>query len=483
MYVSSLEESLKTGVDAESLDLTLEEKEKISLLNGDDTSASATNSGGNLDEAKNERISALQLRICHLERELITVKDEMLSDFKGCKKEIEDETLLFTTNLDHRSLVSTANIEHRLKTIEDKNEGDPLLPPDSFSLLVTTRWCRSRTSFLAIIVLFIQLLTLFLVFEDSLPKYSGTKREVYEMENENELGLPIPENMSVVHSRTQTTVLTHKYERETKNLFGFPIDVSLAVRIAEYIAIIIAVFTQDDLVRAFHLLGEGYDPEEMRISFGEACAPCKWWIHVFLRLIEGAFGLFVTFILIMQQETVLELLLNFTALEFVAKLDDVAFKLFQFGFFGSHARKEAKKIVAAKRKESDSAKIGKLHRAVRPMLLCIVFVSLTVGFAIIEHKQSTGEYMRLEYPNCYPTFRDWESPRIIGDGYCHHDANNEECGWDGGDCIVPEYPNCHPDYPDYIGDGYCDAGLAQYHGENNSEYNSTECGWDGGDCL
>jgi LNR domain len=69
--------------------------------------------------------------------------------------------------------------------------------------------------------------------------------------------------------------------------------------------------------------------------------------------------------------------------------------------------------------------------------------------------------------------------------------NNEQCGFDGGDCpeidanlptlapteestasddVVDMYPNCSF-FTAFIGDGECDVYL-----------NSTECGFDGGDC-
>ena len=38
---------------------------------------------------------------------------------------------------------------------------------------------------------------------------------------------------------------------------------------------------------------------------------------------------------------------------------------------------------------------------------------------------------------------------------------------------VPGYPNCNVDVPSWIGDGICDSGA----------YDTEECGWDGGDCL
>ena len=69
-------------------------------------------------------------------------------------------------------------------------------------------------------------------------------------------------------------------------------------------------------------------------------------------------------------------------------------------------------------------------------------------------------------------------PSYIGNGYRNGgiyggNYNVEECGWDGGDCLIADYPNCHVTFPTNIADGYCDGG----------NYNVEECGWDGGDCA
>ena len=72
-------------------------------------------------------------------------------------------------------------------------------------------------------------------------------------------------------------------------------------------------------------------------------------------------------------------------------------------------------------------------------------------------------------------------PEWIGDGFCNGGRHNsEDCGWDGGDCVVDTepsfaslYPNCHVPHKEWIGDGKC----------NGGNYNKRGCGWDGGDCI
>ena len=86
-------------------------------------------------------------------------------------------------------------------------------------------------------------------------------------------------------------------------------------------------------------------------------------------------------------------------------------------------------------------------------------------------------------------------PHKYQDGYCNHELNNEECGYDGGDCcgnskknwdkyckdwqgnadacacVDPNY--CHAEnFEELSGNGLCDP-----------ELNNAACGYDGGDCC
>ena len=78
-----------------------------------------------------------------------------------------------------------------------------------------------------------------------------------------------------------------------------------------------------------------------------------------------------------------------------------------------------------------------------------------------------------------------ESSNLVGDGYCHDEANNFQCGFDRGDCCYTCTSNlactdCEcltgnagQDKSDLLnGNGYC-----------NDEMNNDECGYDGGDCC
>ncbi len=128
-----------------------------------------------------------------------------------------------------------------------------------------------------------------------------------------------------------------------KNLFGFPFNVGVPVRIAEVIAIFISIITQQDIRKAICLYRDGFDESGLTQVFKGATI-YKWWLSIVFRACEGGLGLIVTFLLIMRSDSVLDLLLNFSAIEFITMLDDVLFELASEGFLGRPLKKETKRL-------------------------------------------------------------------------------------------------------------------------------------------
>jgi len=179
------------------------------------------------------------------------------------------------------------------------------LPEDTFSFIIYSRVC-SRTFFLAI-----------LVFSFQIAVYALLAYDITDLTNEI-------------------------------NPFKLPVNVEMPVRIAEAFAIVVAVTTQDDVQQALNLMRDGYDQDPTNHSSLDQTFPeatkAKWILSIFLRAFEGLFGLALTFLLIMQSTTVLDLLLNFLAMEFVSQLDDGVFVLTRAGFFGRTLSEEAKRM-------------------------------------------------------------------------------------------------------------------------------------------
>ena len=75
------------------------------------------------------------------------------------------------------------------------------------------------------------------------------------------------------------------------------------------------------------------------------------------------------------------------------------------------------------------------------------------------------------------TWQD-KSESLNGNGYCNDEANNAECGYDGGDCCINVNTCFYQEtcasgfFPSIVGDGFC-----------NDETNNADCNYDGGDCC
>jgi hypothetical protein len=79
----------------------------------------------------------------------------------------------------------------------------------------------------------------------------------------------------------------------------------------------VTVITQDDLITALQLIHTGYK------GVGSAFQNTnylKWFCPLFLLSWVGAYGLLVTFLLIITSADVVDLILNFTAIEFISLL-------------------------------------------------------------------------------------------------------------------------------------------------------------------
>jgi len=223
------------------------------------------------------------------------------------------------------------------------------LSRDTFSFLIYTR-CWSGPSLLAALVIFLQTAIFSLVLADVID----------------------PSN--------------------TGNPFNFPPNVESTVRATEVLAILVAIITQDDVRKAINLLRDGYDEGVFRGTFGHDVSKSKWVLSIVLRGCEGLLGLFVTFMLIMQSTTVLDLLLNFSAMEFVSLIDDVAFSLTTEGFFGNLMEKEAKFLSVVEYRVARKEATWKASLLTVTYFVVLFAVMLT-GWGIIFANQSSGKYL------------------------------------------------------------------------------------------
>ena len=114
------------------------------------------------------------------------------------------------------------------------------------------------------------------------------------------------------------------------NKLNVPVNVNDNLLVLQFLALVITCFGQTDIRQSLEVLYYGYDKKAMEDAFSNNSFG-KWLVSLFIRFSLGILSVTVTFILIVTEDNARDLLLNFTAMEFVSYLDDIAFLLSKWG--------------------------------------------------------------------------------------------------------------------------------------------------------
>ena len=135
------------------------------------------------------------------------------------------------------------------------------------------------------------------------------------------------------------------------NPFGFPAETDTAVIVSQYISVFLMVVTSSEIPGAVSQVLRGYDTRKPMFDHAfpnTSNKKRKWHLHNLLRVLEGLFALVSAFITIMQEDTVRLVLLSFSTLQVITRLDDIAYALCLQGFIGRSARRGAINVILAK---------------------------------------------------------------------------------------------------------------------------------------
>ncbi|KAL3931572.1 MAG: hypothetical protein SGBAC_011243 [Bacillariaceae sp.] len=169
---------------------------------------------------------------------------------------------------------------------------------------------------------------------------------------------------------------------DSTNAFKFPINVDPFTRTAELLAVLITVYTQNNIFQGVDLFVQSFK----YIGQTPGVTIWKYYIAAITQVLVGLYGVFVTFIIIMQAQEVVELLLNFTAMEFVAALDDAAFELSLRGFVGHPMTKTAKIVRDVQYRPRDKRKW------LRKWPLFMVLVAVMAWYIIVRVDQDNRKF-------------------------------------------------------------------------------------------
>jgi hypothetical protein len=185
------------------------------------------------------------------------------------------------------------------------------------------------------------------------------------------------------------------------NPLKIPPMVDTTVTLAQAICLLQTLAFQSDLIEAVLKLQEGHYPEAQQHWPG---ATFNTWLFSCLTQLSSAICLLIgNFILTFQVDDVVELMLNFVALNFMAEIDDFGFYIAKMGFISDRLQKETEAVDDFKLPKRESA--GYVRKIL--YLGCMFFLFL--GYSIIKTKQLTGEYLQ---SHLYVQFGDAYNPKI-----------------------------------------------------------------------
>lgn len=183
-----------------------------------------------------------------------------------------------------------------------------------------------------------------------------------------------------------------------------PTEVSLTVRIAQFMALPLTVMCHEDCTIAIHLLIVRYDPQIMKEH--PNATKSAWWLSVISRLVVGSLLVIASFVEIMQATRVTDMFLSLEAIRFVGEFDNFGFWLVKRGYLTEglqEAAEECEKVrlIAA---SSNSLRVEFLSRRWRntlwsnkllfsTVLLITLYVLLIAGWAVVGIRQEMGSYL------------------------------------------------------------------------------------------
>lgn len=195
-------------------------------------------------------------------------------------------------------------------------------------------------------------------------------------------------------------ILTDLVDPSTFNPLQIPPGVITEVRIAQCLAMLLSVAMQQDIITSLIFLHNGYNDEVLNTV--PSAKFRKWLLSGICQFIAGGSLLVASFLLMMQSTEVINLFLNFAALQFVSEIDNVGFHMAKLGFITDSVQKETKRVMELK---VPSRTTSNMFR--RAMLL-LVICGLMAGYTYVVICQRSGKFLpqslRVQFSDDYQPY-------------------------------------------------------------------------------
>lgn len=182
-----------------------------------------------------------------------------------------------------------------------------------------------------------------------------------------------------------------------KNPLKVPLSVETDVIAAQCFALLVSVISQEDMLTSLNMIRVAYNSDILD-SFPAATQP-KWILSNAFRFSEGILSVAVSFIFIVQSTEVLELFLNFAAMQFVSMLDNIGFQLAHDGYIAGSLQAVTRKIMKKVRfATKESVQLFNTKKTmpsawILRTLFVMTTIGLYVGWFLIRIQQANGYYL------------------------------------------------------------------------------------------
>jgi len=157
---------------------------------------------------------------------------------------------------------------------------------------------------------------------------------------------------------------------------------------AQYSALLIALMSQDDSLGTLGLLSVAYDGNILQ--WLPSATYRKWVVCNALRFVEGTMMIFVSFIFISQAQDVLNLFMNFAAVEFVSELDNLFFEIASHGYLGHGVGRYTAVVPQVK---FDYHKNRRMLLRFQQIFFFVLLATLSGGLLYTQRHTAQGTYI------------------------------------------------------------------------------------------
>ncbi|CAJ1931421.1 unnamed protein product [Cylindrotheca closterium] len=173
---------------------------------------------------------------------------------------------------------------------------------------------------------------------------------------------------------------------------GMPTNVEPLVRAAQALCLVFALYDQQGVFDGLEGFFAGMPVDYKGSTNFRNMTLGQWNLSFFLRFLQGFLGVLCAFVLLVQAETVFDVLLNFLGVKFISEMDKVAFHIGLKGYFGT-AMQEAAEDVAGTyfRREEDTRPWG--ARNIHVIIMMGMLAVLIAWFAHLAILQTSGTYL------------------------------------------------------------------------------------------